>query len=144
MRWKVLVASFLIVVLVAFVGSMFTRSNSDYYREIRPEITPPNSVFPIVWNILFFMIALSLYFSWIKTEKILILFGVNFLFNILWSLFYFTLQNPLLAFIDLILLWFSILILIIFTYRVDIKSSILLWPYFGWVSFAGILNYLSI
>ncbi len=145
-NWKVLIFALILVYLVAFTGSLFTSSNSDYYETVKPSITPPNYVFPIVWNILFFLIALSLYFSLTesKNNKIITLFSINFLLNILWSFFYFYLQNPLLALVDLILLWFSILILIFSTYKISKKASYLLWPYFLWVSFAGILNYLSI
>jgi tryptophan-rich sensory protein len=93
---------------------------------------------------------LSLYSAWInikdkkKKQKIFILFGINFLLNILWSLFYFTLENPLLAFFDLILLWVSIFILIKISWKENRKTSWLLFPYILWISFAGILNYLSI
>lgn len=149
MRWKVLIFSFIIVILVALIGSIFTSSGvkSDWYLSIKPDITPPNYVFPIVWNILFFLIALSLYFTLIKSKdnkNIYFIFGVNFILNILWSFFFFFLQNPLAAFIDIILLWLSILSVIFATWRINKFSSYLLIPYLLWVSFAGILNYLAI
>jgi len=149
-RWKTLILSLIIVFAAAFIGSIFTSSqtDSDWYNGIRPKITPPNWVFPVVWNILFFLIALSLYFAWVSSKrnkkKVALLFGINFLLNILWSVFYFGMKNPALAFFDLILLWASIVTLIIFLHKINKKSSYLLIPYFAWVSFAGILNYLSI
>jgi tryptophan-rich sensory protein len=150
-NWKVLIASLLIVYAVAFVGSIFTSRNVDtqWYQSIKPAITPPNYVFPVVWNILFFLIALSLYFSWINAQKkelkkkIVIVFGINFILNIFWSLFYFGLRNPVIAFFELILLWVSIIAMIFVTCRIDRKAAYLLIPYLLWVSFAGVLNYLS-
>ena len=150
-KWKILILSLIIVFLVAFIGSLFTRGNTsgEWYDSVKPSITPPGWIFPIVWNILFFLIALSLYFSLtagknkIKT-KVAIAFGINFLFNILWSVFYFSMKNPLLAFFDLILLLISILYLVIFCWKIDKKAGYLLIPYLAWVSFAGILNWLSI
>ena len=149
-NWKVLVFSLLIVYLIAFLGSLFTSPSIDsgWYDTVRPSITPPNFVFPIVWNILFFLIALSLYFAWTSSDKIdrkiiFLVFGINLFLNLLWSFLYFGIQNPLLAFFELIFLWISILIMIFATYRINKVSSYLLWPYFVWVSFAGILNYLS-
>ena len=148
-RWKVLIISLILVFLTAFIGSFFTsgNTNSDWYQQIKPSITPPNYVFPIVWNILFFLIALSLYFSWIKAKnknkkKIAIVFSINLILNILWSFLFFGLRNPLLGFIELIILWISIIVMIKTTYKIDKKSSYLLIPYLLWVSFAGILNYL--
>lgn len=150
-NWKLLILSFIIVYAAAFIGGLFTSqgTNSSWYQSIKPSLTPPNWVFPIVWNILFFLIALSLYFSLINSKnkslklKVGIVFAINLILNILWSVFYFSLKKPLFAFFDLILLWFSIILMILITYRVDKKSSLLLLPYLLWVSFAGILNYLS-
>lgn len=151
-NWKVLILSLVIVYLVAFIGSLFTSpvTDSDWYDSIRPTITPPNWVFPVVWNILFFLIGLSLYFSWVNSksknlkEKVAIVFGINFVLNIFWSVLYFGLKNPFYAFIEIIFLWLSILLMILVTYKIDKKASYLLIPYFLWVSFASILNYLSI
>ena len=149
-NWKILIISLIMVYLVAFIGSLFTSpvTDSAWYESIKPSITPPNWVFPIVWNILFFLIAISLYISWISAKKIekkkiVLVFGINFILNIFWSVLYFGLKNPSLAFFELIVLWFSILIMILVTCRINKIASYLLVPYFLWVSFAGVLNYLS-
>lgn len=150
-KWKKLILSLLIVYATAFMGGLFTSqgTNTPWYESIKPSLTPPNWVFPIVWNILFFLIALSLYFVLVESTnrlfklKVEIVFAINLLLNVLWSVFYFSLKKPVFAFFDLILLWFSIILMILMTYRVDRKSSFLLIPYLLWVSFAGILNYLS-
>lgn len=149
-NWKVLLICLLIVYSVAFVGSIFTSGNTNtvWYENIKPSITPPNVVFPIVWNILFFLIALSLYISWIGSNKkqkitIAIIFGLNFIFNISWSILFFTLRNPLLSFYELIIFLLPSIILMIFITRKTSKlSSCFLIPYLFWVGFAGILNYL--
>lgn len=149
-NYKVLIASLIIVFLVAFIGSIFTRrgTNTEWYESIKPSITPPNYVFPIVWTILFLLIAISLYLAWTKakntTIKVAIIFTINFILNILWSLFYFTMKKPAVAFVDLIFLWFSIIVMIAVTYKVDKRAAWLLVPYLLWVSFAGVLNWLSV
>jgi len=150
-NFGILIASLVIVYAVAFIGSLFTSPaiNSAWYESIKPSITPPNWVFPIVWNILFFLIAISLYLSWINAKKkidkkrIIWIFGVNFILNIFWSVLYFGLKNPLASFFELIVLWISILTMIFVTYRIKKPASYLLIPYIIWVSFAGVLNYLS-
>lgn len=151
-NWKVLIVSLAVVYLVAFVGGLFTSGNTDsgWYDSIRPSITPPNWIFPVVWNILFFLIALSLYFSWINAKKwdvkkkIVILFGINFVLNIFWSVLYFGLKNPFYAFIEIFVLWISIISMVYVSYKIDKKAGWLLVPYLLWVSFAIILNYLSV
>ena len=154
---KVLVLSFLAIYLAAFIGSLFSSSsvNTSWYSSIKPSIAPPNWVFPVVWNILFLLIALSLYFSWTtkaknKKEsrkiklKLAIIFGINLILNILWSFLFFTLRNPVLSFYELIIFWISIVLMSFITYKIRKLSSYLLIPYVLWVAFAGILNYLII
>ncbi|HLA23254.1 MAG TPA: TspO/MBR family protein [Candidatus Nanoarchaeia archaeon] len=148
-RWNVFVASLIIVYSVAFLGSVFTSNsvNSQWYELVKPDFTPPNFIFPIVWNILFFLIALSLYFSWISARDIsvkktlVIVFGVNLFLNVLWSFVFFEMQNPKWALFELFALWISIIVMIYATYRINKISSCILVPYFLWVSFAGFLNY---
>lgn len=147
-NWKVLIFSFLAVFSVAILGSIFTSPyvDSDWYNSVKSEITPPNYVFPIVWNILFFLIAISLYLAWISAKNknakksIAIVFGINLLFNFLWSFLFFVRQNPVSAFVDLIAIWITIVAMIYTTYRINKVSAYLLIPYLLWVSFAGILN----
>ena len=113
----ILILCFLFIYLFAFIGSAFTSANvdSEWYYSIKPAITPPSWVFPVVWNILFFLIALSLFFAWIKSSKK---------------------QRPK------IVILFSIIAIILFVKKIEKKSAWLLVPYLLWVGFAGILNYL--
>jgi len=150
-NFKVIILCLVIVYSVAFVGSIFTSGNtgSQWYLENKPSITPPNFIFPIVWNILFFMIALSLYFVWIKSDKkqkkkVALVFGANLFLNVLWSFLFFTLQKPLFAFFELLLLLATIVLMIYVTWKINRKASYLLVPYFLWVCFAGVLNWLWI
>jgi tryptophan-rich sensory protein len=149
-NWKALMASFAIAFFAALAGSLFTSASvkSGWYNSIKPGITPPSFVFPIAWTILFFLIALSLYFAWMGSNQqerktVKLVFGINLALNILWSVFFFGMRNPALAFCEIIVLWFSILVMILATRKISRKSSRLLWPYLMWVAFAAILNFLS-
>jgi len=141
-----------IVYGVAAIGGLFTSGsvNSDWYNSIKPAVTPPGWVFPIVWNILFFLIGVSLYLAWISAKnkkirkRVALIFAVNLALNLIWSVFYFGMHNPLLAFLDIILLIVSIVWMIIVSYGVSKISAWLLAPYLIWVCLASILNWLSI
>jgi translocator protein len=146
MKFRVLIFCILFVYLFAIIGSFFTNTG-EWYESVKPSIAPPNYVFPIVWSMLFLMIGFSLYYSIISNKdkkKIIGLFLLNLILNSLWSFLYFGLQKPFYAFIEIFFLDASILLLIIATYKIDRKASYLLIPYFLWVSFAIILNFLSI
>lgn len=147
---------FIICLLIVFlvvggIGSIFTSNNTNtaWYSSIKPSITPPNWVFPIAWNILFLMISFSLYFAWTDSRnkkqktKVVLLFGINFILNIWWSVLFFGLKLLQLAFVEVILFWFSILALILFTRKISKKSAWLLIPYLLWVAFASVLTYLA-
>jgi tryptophan-rich sensory protein len=147
---KILVLSFFVVFLTAFLGSIFTSStvNTEWYQETKPALTPPNYLFPIVWNILFTLIAISLYLVWMNSNKkekrkIILVYGINFVLNILWSVLYFGLRNPVLAFFELVIFFFSIIAMIFVSYQIKKQAFYLLVPYALWVAFASILNYLS-
>jgi translocator protein len=145
---KKLVYSFLIVILVAFLGSLVTSSSVDssWYDSVKPNIAPPDYVFSVVWSLLFVLIAFSLYYYWNNKKKDKLVFSIYFVnlgLNFMWSAFYFGLQNVSMAFVTLILIWISILYLIVFTHKVSRRSSYLLIPYLLWVSFAFVLNLMS-
>jgi len=72
-----------------------------------------------------------------------LIFGINFILNVLWTVLFFGLKKLELAFIEIILLEISILMMILICWKINKKSSYLLWPYFVWVGFASILNLLA-
>jgi tryptophan-rich sensory protein len=143
---------FVIVFIVALIGSIFTTksSQSTWYESVKPSIAPPNWVFGPVWTVLFILIALSMYYAWTtaigrkEKEYLVMLFGINLALNVLWSVFYFGMQNPLLAFVDIVLLVVSIILLIAYTGRIRKSAAWLLVPYLVWVLFAAMLNAMSI
>ncbi|OIO80840.1 hypothetical protein AUJ84_02545 [Candidatus Pacearchaeota archaeon CG1_02_32_132] len=147
-NWKVLIFSFLAVIVVSLFGALFTGSvKSGWYDSVRPNIAPPNWLFGPVWAVLYILIAISLYLALVNSKKdsrwkVGIVFAVNLIANGLWSYLFFGLHQVLFAFSDLILIWATIIVMIIYTWKIDRKAAYLLIPYFLWVSFAGVLNYL--
>lgn len=140
--------SLAIPLIAGFIGSFFTSSsvNAWYTTLNKPSFNPPNWLFAPVWTILFIMIGISFYMAWSKGfsgQKRLpvTIYSLNLLLNLAWSLLFFGLKAPLIAFIEIIILWIVILINIIVFYRISRTSGILLIPYLLWVSFASILNY---
>ena len=69
------------------------------------------------------------------------LFGVQLFLNALWSILFFGLQNPFIAFIEIIALWIFILLTIIQFWRIEKRAAYMLLPYILWVTVASTLNY---
>lgn len=145
---KTLLFCFGAVYLAAFLGSIFSWSGvkSVWYFSIMNKVIVPSWVFPVAWNILFFLIFLSLYFAWKRSKgkekkTIAIVFTVNLVLNVLWSLIFFVLFNSAFAFYELIALLISIGVMMFFLFRIRKLSAFLLIPYLLWVLFAGYLNF---
>lgn len=144
-----LVFSIVITQAAGIIGSIFTYpAVQTWFVELsKPAYNPPNWVFGPVWTTLYFLMGISLYLVWVrgihkKPVKIaLIVFAAQLLLNSLWSILFFGLQSPLLALVDITLLWVMIVAMIITFAKVSPNAAKLQIPYFLWVTFATYLNY---
>lgn len=131
--------------LAGFIGSIFTTPSIPtwYASLIKPSFSPPNWIFGPVWTTLFALMGVSLYFLWEKREKAktaLVLFSIQLVLNVLWSILFFGLKNPTLALIEIAILWIFILITALKSLKISKLASGLFIPYLLWVSFASFLN----
>lgn len=126
---------------VGVLGSIFTISSiPTWYATLnKPFFSPPNWVFGPVWTILYILMGISLYLVWIK-RRIPAVFWTQLLLNAIWSIIFFGMKNPLLAFVEIIILWLAIFLTIKSFYKINRLAGNLLIPYLLWVSFASILN----
>jgi tryptophan-rich sensory protein len=69
------------------------------------------------------------------------MFLLQLALNAAWSWLFFGLHEPLIAFIEILVLWVAILVTSILFWRVYPISGVLLLPYLAWVTFAAFLNY---
>jgi tryptophan-rich sensory protein len=141
-----LTASILLCQLAGIIGSVFTASSvrSWYSTLEKPFFTPPNWLFGPAWITLYLLMGISLYIVWehargSKTAA-LSAFAVQLVLNALWSILFFGLRMPLIAFIELAILWLAILSTLILFYRKSATAAYLLIPYLVWVTYAGALN----
>lgn len=146
--WIMPIAVALLAALgVAFVGGSITDLGPWYENLAKPDWTPPRPVFPIAWTIIFALAAMAGVTAWRKAPNVQVsdtvigLFAANGFLNILWSLLFFRMQRPDWAFYELIVLWLSIAVLIVYCWRLSKLSGLLLVPYLAWVTVAGALNW---
>jgi tryptophan-rich sensory protein len=131
-----------------FIGSMFTTPAIPtwYAGLVKPPFSPPNWVFAPVWTTLYVLMGIAAYIVWRKgtgTEHVrsgLILFIIQLVLNLLWSVFFFGLRSPLAGVIVIMVLWVLILLTIIRFFRVSRLAGWLMVPYILWVTFASALN----
>ena len=143
-----LMVSLIICQLAGFIGSLFTSpAIPEWYASLqKPSFTPPNWLFSPVWIFLFLLMGVSLYLIWQAASKkeaklALVLFSVQLVLNMLWSVIFFGLKSPMLAFIEITVLWIAIILTVMKSMKVAKAAGYLLLPYIIWVSFAAVLNF---
>jgi benzodiazapine receptor len=144
-----LVVCFGLTFAAPLIGSLFTTSEaiSDWYAGLnRPFFTPPGWIFGPVWTILYALMALSAFIIWQEglsstaVKIALALYLVQLALNALWTPLFFGLQMPLVAFVEILLLWLAILGTIWAFGKLSVPAAVLLMPYFLWTTFAAVLN----
>ena len=142
--WKKFIIITVTTFLVGSFFSFFTMNNMEAFKELNKPINVPGVVFPIVWGILYLLMSISCYIISKSNNKnrdsALISYWVQLVINSLWSLIFFGFEAYLLAFIWLLILLVSVIVMIIKFYNIDKKAAYLNIPYVLWIIFAGYLN----
>jgi len=146
-RWKAYgLFLFLTEGLGALIGFL-TRKGMEAYKLLRkPPLTPPGWLFPVVWSILYALMAIGaarvfLYGKAEDRKEALLAFFVQLFLNLLWTPVFFSMQAFASAFLLLLLLLLGILWMIRSFFRIDPLWAKLQIPYLLWVCFAGYLNF---
>jgi len=138
----------LAVIIVSVLGNIFSGSDGMFWYNalIKPGLTPVDWAFPLAWTTIFFLGSVSALLAYNKSlgslrVVIVALFLVNAVLNVLWSLLFFKLHLIGPAFMEMLLLEASVIMLITVIWRVSKTASWLLVPYAVWVAFAVYLTF---
>lgn len=145
-NWKKLLLFLAIPLAVGGLSALVSGGMGMYQELVKPPLSPPGWLFPIVWSVLYLLMGWASYrvYTWGQDRQAvkgaLILYGVQLAVNFLWPVVFFRFGLLLTAFLVLLVLW----VLVFFTMRafsrIDETAGDLLIPYFLWVTFAGYLN----
>lgn len=147
-KWLPYVLWILFTEAVGFLSGWLTRQGSELYSQaiVKPPLSPPAMVFPIVWGLLFVLMGIGaarIYLaepSPARTRSLRI-FLLQLAFNFFWSILFFNFQAFGIALIWLLILW-GLILWMIFSFRqVDPPAAWLQVPYLLWVTFAAYLNF---
>lgn len=145
--WKVGIAIVVTLLLGSASGLVTAGAVEGWYMEIeKPSFNPPNSVFGPVWTVLYILMGFAAGLVWSngtddpQVRRGLLLYGLQLLLNVLWSLLFFGLKGPGLALVDITLLLLTIILCIRAFHPIDRWAAYLMVPYLLWVCFASVLN----
>ena len=144
-KLKPLLVSLLLSLGTGGLSALLTRGSMERYGSLnQPPLSPLGWVFPVVWTILFTLMGIAAYLVWMRDSTgrngALALYGVQLVFNFIWPLLFFNLQNYALAFFWLLALWVLILLTTLRFFKETPAAGWLMVPYLVWVAFAGYLN----
>ena len=138
-----------ICLAVGYLSSIVTKSSVETWFPTlkKPSFNPPNWAFPVAWTTLYIFMGVAAGLIWDKIEikkeevqKALLFFFIQLALNALWSILFFGLKNPLLALVEIVLLWLMIYETFMKFNKIDKIAGYLFIPYLFWVTFAIILN----
>ncbi len=147
---KSIVPFFVILVLtlgLGYIGSLLGGDAAAYYSQniVRPAFSPPAIAFPIVWTILYILMAVSAYIIYrsdsTDKSKALAIYAVQLIVNVLWTPIFFGLKRYFGAFLWIILLIIWVIIMIKEFKKINKVAAYLQVPYLLWLIFASLLNF---
>jgi translocator protein len=148
MNIPLLVLLIVLVELGGFLSGFISGSGSMQFMElVKPDFSPPSWIFPLVWTLLYFLMAVAIYRILIwgsygkRVNKAVLYFIIQLLLNYLWSIIFFRFQLYGFAFLELLLMLFYIIRTTLEFAKIDRGAAWLMIPYILWVGFAGLLNY---
>lgn len=142
-----LLISILFPLAVGFVSALFTNGmRSTYMQLVKPALSPPAVVFPIVWTILYVLMGISAYLiinsESSKKAEAMRLYFVQLGFNFFWSIFFFQFGWYLFSFVWLVALIILIVKMILSFKEINPLAAYLQIPYLLWCLFAAYLNFM--
>lgn len=150
-KYKSLILILLVTFLSSSIAGWVTRINIDpWYQTLNKlSFSPPNWIFGPVWTILYAFMSIAIWIVYEKykasdghfSKKIMRLYFYHLIINLSWSFVFFYFHLILMAFINILLLIFAIILLMSLYYPKSKISFALMIPYLAWVSFAAILNF---
>jgi len=142
-----LVGTIVLCEAVGGLGALATTPNitSWYAALAKPSFSPPNWLFGPAWTILYALMGIALFLIWEAKAKnkttAYTVFFIQLALNLLWSFLFFYFHLPLVAFVEIVLMWIFILASMISFSKISKPASWLLLPYILWVTFASALNF---
>ncbi len=112
----------------------------------KPAWNPPGWIFGPVWTALYTLMAVSAWLVWRdggfrSRRRPLGLFVTQLALNAAWTVLFFGLHSPGIAFAEIVALWLAIAATLATFWPLNRPAAWLLAPYLAWVSFAAALNF---
>lgn len=145
-KLKTYALSIAIPLAVGALAAIITRNSMSYYAGLsQPTFAPPGWVFPVAWTVLYVLMGVSAGMIYLSDDDCrrdaLRIYALQLLLNFGWPILFFSFQQPLIAFVWLVVLIAVIVVMIALFFAMHPKAAYLQIPLFCWVAFAAYLNF---
>ena len=127
-----------------FLVGLVTKPDEKFAALTSPPLSPPAALFPVVWTILYTLMAISITLviskNSIQSQDAAKIYYLQLIVNFIWPILFFSLGLITFSFIWLLLLIALVVVMIVRFYRVKPIAAILQIPYLLWLIFAAYLN----
>lgn len=135
--------TFLLACAAAATTGMIFQPGAWYDGLRKPGFTPPSWAFPVVWTLLYILIA------WVGarlavrpgTGPLLALWAAQIALNTLWTPVFFGAHRMGLGMAVIVILWLVVAVMMVMAFRLDTWTGLMLLPYLAWLSVASALNF---
>lgn len=142
------VASLALTLCAGLIAGLFSTNAKAVFDNLsKPAFTPPAWAFTPIWIVLYVLMGIALFLVLRKGAKTpglksaVSYFILQLLFNVLWSVLFFTLNLRFAALADIIILLIYIAITTFKFGKIYRPAAVLMLPYLLWVLFATVLNF---
>lgn len=145
--WPAAPVALLLSLGVGALGGALTDLGPWYQQLVQPSWKPPDWAFAPAWTTIFVCCAAAATIGWVNAsdaasrQRLVIVFALNAMLNLLWSALFFTWKQPTWALVEILPLWLSVLAMTVVAWRISRLAGVLLLPYLAWVAFAATINY---
>ncbi|WP_433387192.1 TspO/MBR family protein [Micromonospora sp. KLBMP9576] len=143
-QWWALLGFGVAVAVAAAIGGLGVQGTTAEYASLeQPAWAPPSWLFGPVWSLLYAMIAVAGWLAWRRVG-----FGpalgawlAQLVLNAIWTPLFFGAGRYGLAFVEILAMWVAIGVTVALFSRVSRPATLLMLPYWAWVTFAAALNF---
>ena len=126
------------------IVGLLTSGREVYETLVKPPLSPPAFLFPIVWSILYTLMAVSasliLSSKSLKTDSAMKIYYAQLIVNFIWPILFFNFGFLTLSFVWILLLIALVALMIYKFYGINKTAALLQIPYLLWLLFAAYLN----
>ena len=131
--------------LVGALSGLMAGNSFSFYKElIKPPLSPPGWLFPVMWAILYALMGISAFIIYTSNAKekcpAFIIYGTQLFVNFMWSIVFFRFKMLRLSVAVILILLGLIIAMIIIFHRIRPSVAYLNIPYLLWIVFASYLN----